>query len=734
MPKKDTEPPEEAPVIALDEEDVAILKSYGKGPFGDRVEKVEKSINSILKEIKTICGVRETDTGLAPPSQWDLQHDQMALNMERALQVARLTKILPEDEDEPWKACIELKQSARFVVGKDKELAPTDLEDDMRVGVDRGRYEIKLPLPPRVDPSVSVMQVEEKPDVTYQDVGGCAQQLKQLREVVELPMLRPERFTKLGIDPPKGVLLYGPPGTGKCLGRDTPVLMHSGEFKMVQDIVAGDLLMGDDNTARTVLSTTTGREEMARVTFSTSSPLTTNMSHVLSLLHASPTQVRVQPDGTAVAEWCEAGDRNPDGSVSTISPHTLVSTDAEEAKAHLAALGAAGRRITRTTVVDISVRDLLDTAKVPADILQQLKAFHPAAMEFGGRHPKPEVDPYQLGLSLAEGAQHIPDALKYGTRETRGRLLAGLIDAGSFQLTLASQTLLEDVAFVARSLGLLAIRSGPGLTIRGDCEHLPLRVATRPSPSEHLEDVSVEVLPVDDYFGFTLDGNSRFVVNEDMLVTHNTLSARAVANRTQSTFIRVIGSELVQKYVGEGARMVRELFQMARTKKSCIIFFDEVDAFGLKRSQSAGETGDSGVQRTMLELINQLDGFSGRGNIKVIMATNRPDILDPALLRPGRLDRKVEFGLPDLAGRAHIFRILTRSMSVEKNIRYKLLARLCPSSTGADLRSVCTEAGMFAIRARRKVVVEQDFLDAIEKVIKGFKKFSATAKYMSFHI
>ncbi|GIQ90994.1 hypothetical protein KIPB_014024, partial [Kipferlia bialata] len=137
--------------------------------------------------------------------------------------------------------------------------------------------------------------------------------------------------------------------------------------------------------------------------------------------------------------------------------------------------------------------------------------------------------------------------------------------------------------------------------------------------------------------------------------TGKTLTARAVANRTDATFIRVIGSELVQKYVGEGARMVREIFQLARTKRSCIIFFDEVDAFGLKRSQDAGETGDNGVQRTMLELISQLDGFDARGNIKVLMATNRPDILDAALLRPGRLDRRVEFGLPNLKGRAHMF-------------------------------------------------------------------------------
>ena len=321
---------------------------------------------------------------------------------------------------------INIRQIAKFVVGLHEQLSPTDVEEGMRVGVDRTKYQIRVPLPPRIDPSVTMMTVEEKPDVTYADVGGSKDSVDRLREVVEVPLLHPERFVSLGIDPPKGVLLYGPPGTGK------------------------------------------------------------------------------------------------------------------------------------------------------------------------------------------------------------------------------------------------------------------------------------------------------------------TLSARAVANRTDACFIRVIGSELVQKYVGEGARMVRELFQMARTKKACVIFFDEVDAIGGARFDD-GEGGDNEVQRTMLELINQLDGFDARGNIKVLMATNRPDTLDPALLRPGRLDRKVEFGLPDLQGRAQIFHIHARSMNVERGIRYELLARLCPNSTGADIRSVCTEAGMYAIRVRRKLITEKDFLEAVNKVIKGYGKFSATPKYMVYN-
>ena len=316
----------------------------------------------------------------------------------------------------------------KYVVGLDEKLAPTDIEEGMRVGTERAgvvgsKLLIKLPLPPRIDPTVTMMTVEDKPDVTYNDLGGCKDQIEKIREVVELPLLHPERFIQLGIDPPKGVLLYGPPGTGK------------------------------------------------------------------------------------------------------------------------------------------------------------------------------------------------------------------------------------------------------------------------------------------------------------------TLTARAVANRTDATFIRVIGSELVQRYVGEGARMVREIFQLARSKKSCIIFFDEVDAIGGARFGD----GDSEVQRTMLEIVNQLDVFEARGNVKVLMATNRPDTLDPALARPGRLDRKIEFGLPDLEGRVQIFKIHAKTMAFDKDIRFELIARMCPNTTGADIRSVCTEAGMFAIRARRKAITEKDLTEAIDKVIKGYAKFSATQKYMVFN-
>merc|ERR1712022_98584 len=207
-----------------------------------------------------------------------------------------------------------------------------------------------------------------------------------------------------------------------------------------------------------------------------------------------------------------------------------------------------------------------------------------------------------------------------------------------------------------------------------------------------------------------------------------TMLAKAVANNTKAAYIRANGSEFVQKYLGEGPRMVRDVFRLAKENSPAIIFIDEIDSIATKRFDA--QTGaDREVQRILLELLNQMDGFEQITTVKVIMATNRPDTLDPALLRPGRLDRKIEFGLPDLDGRTHILRIHAKVMSVDRDIRYELLARLCPNTTGAELRSVCTEAGMFAIRARRKSASEKDFLDSVNKVIKGYQKFSSTPKY-----
>eukprot|EP00930_Biecheleria_cincta_P019119 TRINITY_DN1468_c0_g1_i1.p1 TRINITY_DN1468_c0_g1~~TRINITY_DN1468_c0_g1_i1.p1 ORF type:complete len:420 (+),score=105.10 TRINITY_DN1468_c0_g1_i1:69-1328(+) len=199
--------------------------------------------------------------------------------------------------------------------------------------------------------------------------------------------------------------------------------------------------------------------------------------------------------------------------------------------------------------------------------------------------------------------------------------------------------------------------------------------------------------------------------------TGKTLLARAVAHHTNCCFIRVGSGELVQKYIGEGSRMVREVFVMAREHAPSIIFMDEIDAIGSSRVD--GESGgDSEVQRTMMELMNQLDGFEPCENIKVIMATNRIDILDPALLRPGRIDRKVEFPVPGIEARLIILKIHSRKMNLMRGINFKQIASQMEGASGADSKAVCMEAGMCALRERRQHVTEDDFQMAVSKVMK----------------
>jgi 26S proteasome regulatory subunit T5 len=202
--------------------------------------------------------------------------------------------------------------------------------------------------------------------------------------------------------------------------------------------------------------------------------------------------------------------------------------------------------------------------------------------------------------------------------------------------------------------------------------------------------------------------------------TGKTLLARACANQTQATFLKLAGPQLVQMFIGDGAKIVRDAFALAREKAPAIIFIDELDAIGTKRFDS-DKSGDREVQRTMLELLNQLDGFSSDDRIKVIAATNRPDILDPALLRSGRIDRKVECPLPNEIARERILKIHGQKMNVHEDINYKELARCCQDFNGAQLKAVTVEAGMLALRRDATQLMHEDFMEGIS-VVQAKKK------------
>ncbi len=197
--------------------------------------------------------------------------------------------------------------------------------------------------------------------------------------------------------------------------------------------------------------------------------------------------------------------------------------------------------------------------------------------------------------------------------------------------------------------------------------------------------------------------------------TGKTMLAKAVANETDATFIKMAGSELVQKFIGEGARLVRDLFELASENEPAVIFIDEIDAIASKRTESK-TSGDAEVQRTMMQLLSEMDGFEERGEIRIIAATNRFDMLDRAILRPGRFDRLIEVPNPDWDGRERILEIHTEEMNLADNVELATLAQDTEGFSGAELASLATEAGMFAIRDERAEVRMEDFEDALEKV------------------
>jgi len=211
--------------------------------------------------------------------------------------------------------------------------------------------------------------------------------------------------------------------------------------------------------------------------------------------------------------------------------------------------------------------------------------------------------------------------------------------------------------------------------------------------------------------------------------TGKTLLAKAVANQTSATFLRVVGSELIQKYLGDGPKLVRELFRVAEEHSPSIVFIDEIDAVGTKRYES-NSGGEREIQRTMLELLNQLDGFDSRGDVKVIMATNRIETLDPALIRPGRIDRKIEFPLPDEKTKRRIFGIHTGKMTLSDDVDLEDYIMSKDDLSGADIKAICTEAGLLALRERRMKVTQEDFKKAKENVLYRKQEGTPEGLYM----
>jgi proteasome regulatory subunit len=204
--------------------------------------------------------------------------------------------------------------------------------------------------------------------------------------------------------------------------------------------------------------------------------------------------------------------------------------------------------------------------------------------------------------------------------------------------------------------------------------------------------------------------------------TGKTLLAKAIANSTNATFIEIVGSEIVQKFIGDGAKLIKEIFQLAKAKGPSIVFIDELDALCAKRIE-LGTSGEREVQRTFMQLLAELDGFKSLDNVKIIGCTNRKDILDPAILRPGRLDRLIEVPNPDIDGVRQIYKIHTKDMPLGKNVDMNRIHELSKELSGAEIKAIATEAGYYAIRGKRDLVMHEDFIGAINKIRKGEDKY-----------
>jgi SpoVK/Ycf46/Vps4 family AAA+-type ATPase len=541
----------------------------------------------------------------------------------------------------------------------------------------------------RVQPSARREGFAVKPNVSWSDVGALEDIRSELEMALVRPILQPEMFERLGIATPAGILLYGPPGCGKCLARDTPVLMHSGDVKLVQDVAAGDWLMGDDSTPRLVLSTTTGREQMARVSFAASASFSCNMSHVLSLkLRDAPSLLQRANSRDVVVEWFDAP-RHSDGTVAMLLRRTRTFHSDVSARKFVARLrDMEPLAVAADETVDISVRDLLNEKRVAKATLVRLDAYRAAAVDFAPLAVEP-CDARRVG---ATARHRIVSVYKRAARSTRLELLAGVCDvrasplgsSGSIEVRCDGESALaDDVAFVARSLGLLAV-------VRNDRVHIDTSAQQR-------EAFAIEVLGDGQYFGFELSGNHRFVLAHNFVVSHNTLLAKAIANQAGANFISIKGPELLDKYVGESEKAVRQVFARAAAASPCIIFFDELDALCGRRQ---GDGGNQAGERVVNQLLTEMDGVGERKQIYVVGATNRPDMIDGAMLRPGRLDKLLYVPLPDANGRASILRASTRSTPLGPDVD---LARVGADQravgfSGADLASLVRESAIAALR------------------------------------
>ena len=547
-----------------------------------------------------------------------------------------------------------------------------------------------------------IKELENVPTITYDDIGGMRDTIQKVREMIELPLRHPEIFERLGIDPPKGVLLHGPPGTGKTLLAKAVANESDANFYYVGGPEIVSKYVGES-------------EERLRKIFKEAEENAPSIIFIDEI------------DGIAPKRESVFGEVEK-----RIVSQLLTLLDGLKARGEVIVIGATNRpdsldpalrrpgRFDRE--IEIGVPDRtgrlevlqIHTRNMPLEKDVKLKEFANLTHGYTGadlnlltkeaalkamRRVLPEIDPDKEFIP-----QPILDKLRVNRKDFYDAMREIQPSALRELFVEKPNVKWEDIG------GMQELKN----EIKEAVE-MPLK---NPQVFE-----SMGIRPLR---GILLYGPPG---------TGKTLLAKAVANETESNFIGLSGTQVLSKWVGESEKAVRELFKKARMAAPCIIFIDEIDAIAATRSGS-DEGGSKVVERIVDTLLTELDGLKALKNVILIIATNRPDILDPALLRAGRIDRVIEVGLPDELARLEILKIHTKNMPLSE-VTLEEIAKAMEGYSGADMENVCREAGMSAIRENSKIVTTKNFTYALNKVMPGLrkddvehvKKFKATSMY-----
>ncbi|KFD57886.1 hypothetical protein M513_01119 [Trichuris suis] len=557
------------------------------------------------------------------------------------------------------------------------------------------------------DPIINLMKLEKAPQESYTDVGGLISQIQEIKEAVELPLTHPELYEDMGIKPPKGVILYGSPGTGKTLLAKAVANQTSATFLRVVGSELIQKYLGDGpklvrelfRVAEEYAPSIVFIDEEASAKFNVPC-----LSCLISWTDRRPPNR--QPPVTFGKRKKKF--RGPDTAqklpeVKPFERCRLQLLKYERLKDYLLLEKVYLKQHTRARPVNR--RDKM--------LFRKVEELRGSPMGVGNLEEV--IDHTHAIVSLNAGVELYVQILSFVDRD--------LLEPGC--------TVLLNQKFHC-IVGVLADDADPIINL----------MKLEKAPQESYTDVGGLISQIQEIKEAVELPLTHPELYEDMGIkppkgvilygspgTGKTLLAKAVANQTSATFLRVVGSELIQKYLGDGPKLVRELFRVAEEYAPSIVFIDEVDAIGTKRIES-NSGGEREIQRTMLELLNQLDGFDCRSDIKVIMATNRIETLDPALIRPGRIDRKIEFPLPDEDTVRKILEIHTSRMTLADDVNLEEFVVLKDGLSGAELKAICTEAGLQALRDRRMKVAQEDFRKARESVLHRKKQGEPPELYL----